>query len=242
MLRNFRYMLVAAALAATTGAAHAEVIEKNDRGFVTRDTAEVTVDLRATWLALISPGKWWNSSHTWSGDSANMTLTPQAGGCFCERLPGEDSPAKIALSGGVEHMTVILALPDQVLRMRGGLGPLQSEPADGVLTVTLRATDAGTRILWEYAVGGFHRFDQDMIANAVDSVMSEQLLGLANHLGPVAEPEADDTGRSASEIDAEEAGEAIEDAADESAEATGEAPEDPGEARASVEEAFDDLN
>ena len=35
-------------------------------------------------------------------------------------------------------MVVIQAVPRKVLRMRGGLGPLQSEPVDGVLTITLQ--------------------------------------------------------------------------------------------------------
>ena len=233
MRRNIlRYCAGAAALMAA-GAAHGEVVEQADGGFVTRDVAEVAADPRAAWLALISPGKWWNSAHTWSGDPANMTLTPQAGGCFCERLPGKDSADTIALSGSVEHMTVILALPDQVLRMRGGLGPLQSEPADGVLTVTLKPTDAGTRILWEYAVGGFHRFDQEMIANAVDGVMSEQLLGLANHLGPAVreDPPAQEPTPAQASPDAAEntAGDATN---------SGEVEK----TRPSVEEAFDNLN
>lgn len=219
--------LAPALLASAASPAHAEVIEKNERGFVTRDTAEVTASPRETWLALISPGKWWNSSHTWSGESSNMTLMPQAGGCFCEKLPGNDTAENIALSGSVEHMTVILALPDQVLRMRGGLGPLQSEPVDGVLTVTMRATEGGTRILWEYAVGGYHRFEQDMIATAVDGVMSEQLSGLANHLGKV-EVEEEEENPQTSEA-GEKEGEGEEAGAEEAQ-------------RPSVEEAFEGID
>lgn len=232
--KHIRSLMLAAAMAATASTAQAEVIEKSDHGFVTRDAAEVAVDPRAAWLALISPGKWWNAAHTWSGDAANMTLMPQAGACFCERIPAEETLDSVGLAGSVEHMTVLMAHPDKVLRLRGGLGPLQSEPVDGVLTITLRATDAGTRILWEYAVGGYHRFDQDMIANAVDGVMSEQLLGLVNHLGPVVVPDEHPAGQEPTPAEAAE-GETVEPADVNEA-------GDPENTRPSVEEAFDDLD
>ncbi len=169
----------------------AEVIEQDENGFITRDVAEVTADTKATWLALISPAKYWNSGHTWSGDAANMRLTPQAGGCFCEKIPEDPDPTKITLEGSVEHMRVIHAFPEKALRMSGGLGPLQSEPAQGVLTIALSETESGgTRIVWEYAVAGRMRYEMPVIAKAVDGVMSQQLAGLAELLGRV-EPEPD---------------------------------------------------
>lgn len=169
----------------------AEVVDQDESGFVTRDVAEVEADTKATWLALISPAKFWNSAHTWSGDSNNLRLTPQAGGCFCEKIPEDPDPSKITLAGSVEHMRVIHAFPEKALRMSGGLGPLQSEAATGVLTIALSPTETGgTRIVWEYAVAGRMRYDIPIIAKAVDGVMSQQLAGLAQMLGPVViEPE-----------------------------------------------------
>ena len=161
----------------------AEVVETREDGFVTRDTATVAASPMETWLALISPGKWWNSEHTWSADAANMTLSPQAGGCFCERVPGEDRADGFSLDGSVQHMTVIQAYPLRVLRMRGGLGPLQGEPATGILTITLKEADGGTRVLWEYNVGGPMRYEIPQISKAVDGVMSQQLAALRDHLG-----------------------------------------------------------
>lgn len=171
--------------------AAAEVIRAENDSFITRDVAVVKADAKATWLALISPGKWWNSSHTWSGDAANMTLVPQAGGCFCEKIPEDPDADRPMLEGSVEHMRVIQAFPERVLRLRGGLGPLQSEPATGVLTIVLSETDDGTQIVWEYIVGGPMRYELPVIAKAVDGVMSQQLNGLATLLGRVdAEPAA----------------------------------------------------
>ncbi|MEP5574874.1 MAG: SRPBCC family protein [Erythrobacter sp.] len=186
----------------------AEVTESDDDGFVTRDEAVVDADPKTVWLALISPARWWNSSHTWSGDSANLTLMPQAGGCFCERIPEDPDPAKITLEGSVEHMRVIHAFPETALRLQGALGPLQSEPVVGVLTIAISEVDEGTRIVWEYAVGGSMRFEVPVIANAVDGVMSEQLNGLAEALGRSgaageasgsSETDDDETGAEASE-------------------------------------------
>ena len=71
--------------------------------------------------------------------------------------------------------------------MRGALGPLQSEPVDGVLTITLQpAVGGGTKLVWEYVVGGHLRYPVDKISAAVDEVMSQQLAHLADKLGPVA--------------------------------------------------------
>ena len=87
---RFAYTILAAAALGAAEPAAAEVVETSSQGFVTQDMAEVAASPMETWLALIRPGEWWNDAHTWSADAANMTLTPQAGGCFCERVPGED--------------------------------------------------------------------------------------------------------------------------------------------------------
>ena len=185
MPRNFLIGLTAFA-AAIASPVSAEVINTNATGFVTRDEAVVEADTKAVWLALITPATWWNSAHTWSGDAANLTMKPQAGGCFCETIPEDPDPEVISFVGSVEHMRVIQAFPERALRMRGGLGPLQSEPATGVLTIALtELEDGNTRIVWEYVVGGPMRFEIPQIAMAVDGVMSEQLAGLAKQLGPV---------------------------------------------------------
>jgi hypothetical protein len=181
-----RTALIAGALLALP--AHAEVIESTNGGFVTRDAAVVKASAKETWLALIAPKNWWNSAHTWSGDAANLTLTPKAGGCFCEHIPEVPDPVRITLEGSVEHMRVIQAYPERALRMQGALGPLQSEAVTGILTIAISEVEEGTRIVWEYVVGGHMRFEIPVIAQAVDGVMSQQLAGLANALGRVESP------------------------------------------------------
>ncbi|MEM9087071.1 MAG: SRPBCC family protein [Pseudomonadota bacterium] len=246
--------LWAASLLVAMGAStsvSAEVIQTSDNGFITRDSVVVEANPTETWLALTNPADWWSAEHTWSADSANLRLTPQAGGCFCEKIPEVDEPDRFTLEGSVEHMRVIQAYPESALRMVGGLGPLQSEPVNGVLTIALTPVDTpegkGTRIVWEYNVGGSMRYEIPVISKAVDGVMSVQLAGLAEKLGkvevvaeeePVEESSEPDE---ASDADAEETDDAApetEDQGDETPEA--EAPED--DDGPSVEEAFGDLS
>ena len=183
-----------AALAVTAIPVQAEVVETTADRFVTRDTASVKASTLVTWLALTKPGAWWNSAHSWSGDASNMSITPQGGGCFCERIPVGDSGNSSAMEGSARHAEVLQAFPMKVLRMSGGLGPLQGEPVSGILTITLKEVPGGTRILWEYNVGGPMRYKLAEIAPAVDGVMSEQLKRLQTHLGALADGGANAAG------------------------------------------------
>ena len=174
--------------------AAAEVVTSSESGFVTRAAAEVPADPAATWAALVAPQNWWNKAHTFSGDSANLYLDAQGGGCFCEKLPLKDG-APGTRPGSVAHMRVVYADPGKALRMVGSLGPLQSEALTGTLTITLKPGGAVTRIVFEYVVGGYMRYKVEEIAPAVDNVLSGQLAALAASLGAA-------SGEAASEADA----------------------------------------
>lgn len=262
--------LVGAVIGAVTvcaAPAQAEVIETSENGFITKDTVTVAATAKETWLALINPADWWSSAHTWSADAANLRLTPQAGGCFCEKIPELVTKDSFTLEGSVEHMRVIQAYPESALRMVGALGPLQSEPVTGVLTIALTEVELpgepdafgetavkATRIVWEYNVGGSMRYEIPVISKAVDGVMSLQLAGLAEKLGPVEMPEEEAPSEEpmANDPSEEEGGdggdlEAVEDAEVAAIKAEDLLPE--GEATEaddiikgpSVDEAFDDL-
>lgn len=170
--------------------AAAEVTVVHPSGFVVRHEVVVDADTKATWLALISPDSWWRKEHTWSGNAANLSLTPSAGGCFCERIPEVDEPGRFTLEGSVEHMRVIQSQPEAALRMRGGLGPLQSEPVTGILTIAISKTGKGTRLVWEYNVAGYMRYEIPVISKAVDGVIGLQAAALADLLGRVDAPAA----------------------------------------------------
>jgi len=184
-----KFPVMAAALAVLASApAAAEVTRSSELGFVSRNEVVVKATPKEVWLALISPASWWDKAHTWSGDAMNLTMTPQAGGCFCETIPEVDEPGRFTLQGSVEHMRVVQAYPEAALRMVGALGPLQSEPVTGVLTIVLSKHEKGTRIVWEYNVGGSMRYEVPVISKAVDGVMATQLAALAKPLGVVVLP------------------------------------------------------
>jgi uncharacterized protein YndB with AHSA1/START domain len=152
-------------LLACAAPAPAEVTGQNQSGFATAGTVTIDATPERVWDALVKPAGWWNSEHSWSGQAANLTLDPRAGGCFCEALPG---------GGSVEHMRVIYADRGKQLRMRGALGPLQGEGLAATLTVKLEAQGGATRLVWSYKVGGYSDFPWTQIAPVVDGVVSEQ--------------------------------------------------------------------
>lgn len=227
--------LAAAAMGCVAAPLAAEVTDQDETGFVTLDEAVVEASPKEVWLMLINPGDWWNSAHTWSGDAGNMTLKPQAGGCFCEKIPEVDEPGRFTLEGSVEHMRVIQAYPEVALRMRGGLGPLQSEPVNGILTIAIGKVDEGTKISFEYNVAGRMRYEVPVISKAVDGVMTQQLNGLAEKLGRVDMPEPEPEPEP--EVEEAEVLEAVESEGEAPVE---DAPEDETPTT-SVDEAFGDL-
>jgi hypothetical protein len=177
----YEFVLPVAALVALTVAvpAQAEVVASSPDGFVSRNTVEVTASPMEVWAQFIAPAGWWNGEHTYSGDAANLYIDAQATGCFCEKLPVPAGAPATQRMGSVEHLHIVYSEPGRVMRLQGGLGPLQSEAVNGTLTMTLRTQDGKTRILLEYVVGGYMRQEVATIAPLVDRVIAEQLTRLA---------------------------------------------------------------
>lgn len=162
-----RRPLVALALAcaAASGAAHAEIKQAAADGFFLAYSAPLEVTTATAYADLVQVQKWWNGEHTWSGKAANLSLKPEAGGCFCERWPG----------GSAEHGRVIMALPGKLLRLDTALGPLQEFALKGVLSFWLREDDYGkARIDLEYRVNGASASGLDQFAPQVDDVLGAQ--------------------------------------------------------------------
>lgn len=176
-----RFAIVIGALSLPAPAS-AEVKESSPSGFVIQLGIDVPRDPQQAWAMLVTPRKWWSADHSYSSDAANFSLDPRAGGCFCEVLPNKVSP-KAAPRGSVEHMRVVYVEEPRALRMSGALGPLQAWAGTGTLTIILKPEGAGTRVLWEYAYGGYVRGDVPALAKAVDGVLAEQVLRLGRALG-----------------------------------------------------------
>jgi hypothetical protein len=80
-------------------------------------------------------------------------------------------------------MTVVFVQRDAVLRMVGGLGPLQSMAVSGSMTFALSDAAAGTtRLEYRYAVGGYSPEGLDRLAIPVDQVQLGQLERLLRYV------------------------------------------------------------
>jgi hypothetical protein len=171
------------ALLLSTTPAAAEIVQSSDAGFVVHLTGEAATDRLSTWNVLIAPGEWWSDEHTYSGRAANMYLDAQGSGCFCELLDAPKGTPEGTRRGSIEHMHVVYAMPGTTLRMKGGLGPLQPEAVEGVLTITLKNREGGgTLIDWTYVVGGYSRHSLAEMAPLVDRVLGEQVTRLVARL------------------------------------------------------------
>lgn len=207
-----RTLSILAAVAAITAApAYAEVTAQSDHGFVVKHDVSVSVDPDASFAMLRTPAKWWDKDHSWTGNAENLYMDAQAGGCFCELIPNaattESGAPQRTLRGSVQHMQIVYVDPGNMLRLSGALGPLQGEAVTGTMTVTLKPIKGGTKLTFEYVVGGFMRMAVPEIASGVDTVIGAQASRFAMALGPLvgagdaaddpepkAEPAMDDAG------------------------------------------------
>ena len=169
-------VLIAASYLLLASPAYAEVKTSSDTGFNIIHIATVQGSTDEIWKRLVAPKDWWNKSHSWSGSTDGFYIDAQANGCFCELFQEKGPDGKLKTVGSVEHMRVIFAQPGKVLRMQGGLGPLQSEAVTGTLTVAMEPSKDGleTKISFSYVVGGYMRYKVSEIAPAVDNVLGDQ--------------------------------------------------------------------
>jgi hypothetical protein len=182
-MRTYICPTILAATALLAAPASAKVIDESEAGFTVAHTAQVAATPADVWKMLRMPQKWWSKEHSWTGDAANFWLDSQAGGCFCEKIPGSGDGL-----GSVQHARIIHARPNELLRLSGALGPLQSEAVTGTLTIQIKETPTGSALRFDYVVGGYMRFKVAQIAPAVDTVIGEQLAGLAAALGGALPP------------------------------------------------------
>jgi uncharacterized protein YndB with AHSA1/START domain len=166
-------ILVALGVLAMAPGAFGDVADASANGF----TVKITMQLQAAPADVYrkitgNVGDWWNSQHTFSGSSRNLTLDAKAQGCFCEKL-GD--------SGSARHMEVVTAVPGQRLVLTGALGPLQSMAVVGNLTFQFAPADGGgTKLEITYAVGGYAAGGLTNWAKIVDGVLTEQFTRLKN--------------------------------------------------------------
>jgi hypothetical protein len=179
MRRMRSRMLAAAALIVAATPAAAKVVDVKPTGFTIDNSVTVTASAGAAWKALVGHvDEWWPKAHSWFGKSGKFRIEPRVGGCFCET-----AGKRQAL-----HMTISFVDPDRVLRMLGGLGPLQGMGLNGTMDWRLDPIDGGTRITLHYVVGGYTTEDLIKFAPIVDQVQGQQLGALATYLAKPGKP------------------------------------------------------
>jgi len=160
---------------ATAFGAHAQVVDADPAGFTSVHEMTLAATPARVYQALTAEiGRWWDPRHSYSGIATNFTLDPRPGGCFCEAL---------ADGGGVEHLRVVYVDPNRLLRLSGGLGPLQSMAVAGSMDFALEdAGEGSTRLSYRYTVGGYYPDGLDTLSGAVDLVQLGQLQRLKRYL------------------------------------------------------------
>lgn len=149
--------------------ARAEVAVSGPGGFAVNESFQTNAAPAKVWSVLVTPSRWWDSEHTWSGSASNLTLEAKAGGCWCESLPD---------GGSAQHMTVDIIVPGKSLRMRGALGPLGSLAVTGVMAIAIAPDGAGSSVTLSYQVGGYIPVDIQNVAPSVDAVLAAQMTRL----------------------------------------------------------------
>jgi len=173
--RSVEALAAVALFLATAGAASAEIKDASPSGFTLENAIRVPVEPTRAWKTLAEDvDRWWPKDHSWWGAESVLSIEPRAGGCFCERK-GEQQ---------AQHMLVVVVDPGKLLRLTGGLGPLQGMGLNGVLEFRLAPADGGgTTITMYYRAGGYAPDDLSKLAPVVDGVQALQIGGLATLLG-----------------------------------------------------------
>ncbi len=147
--------------------AGAAITDSSYYGFTVKHEVTISCHPDSIYKYLVTDiGKWWNPEHTWSGKSSNLMIQPKANGCFCEKLDN---------NGSVRHMSVVFVQPGKILRMEGGLGPLQMLAVQGTITFEIIPSLPVSRVTVIYSVGGYSPAGLSHIAPMVDQMLGDQL-------------------------------------------------------------------
>ncbi len=166
-----RALTMVLALAAAPAAA--EVVAVAPTGMELRQVVRIAAPPEKVWDALLVPTRWWSADHSFSGAAENITIDPRVGGCWCEKLPN---------GGGVVHMEVTHIAPPTSIVFRGALGPFYNLAADGALSFTLAAAEAGTDVTMTFRAGGYVKEGFEKWAGVVDNVFAQQMDNLKTHM------------------------------------------------------------
>ncbi len=143
----------------------AEIVSASDTHFVLRHEATSTLNAGQLWDRLVQPSSWWHPDHTYSGDSANLSLDANAGGLW--REDWED--------GSVSHGRVLYVKQGRELRMEAPFGPLQGIGAYTIWTITISVAGNGSKVVFDEVSTAAPGTGMAEMAKAVDSVKGEAI-------------------------------------------------------------------
>jgi uncharacterized protein YndB with AHSA1/START domain len=146
----------------------AKVIDSTEVGFTLQHEVLIDAPTYRVYQRFVQDiGRWWNGVHSFSNHARNLVLEAKPGGCLCESWSGDK---------WVEHLRVVQVQPNQVLVLRGALGPLQNLAVSGSMTISFTTTEQNqTRLLWTYTVGGYAPTGLKAWAGPVDGIIGEQI-------------------------------------------------------------------
>lgn len=160
-----------AALIALSYESRAHVKTIQSHGFIVENSVHTSASIDSTWSVLINDiDNWWPKDHSWW--MGTLSIEAKAGGCFCE----------VSNRKSAEHMRISFVDPGKVLRMTGGLGPLQGMGMYGALDWVFTEESNGTQISLNYRVMGLNPESFEQLAAIVDKVQAIQLQSLADYL------------------------------------------------------------
>lgn len=167
------FLLILLILAIESVHAKSNVVHVAKTGFIVENSIESKQPVDKVWTALVTNvDSWWPKDHSWWGLEGKLTIDAKAGGCFCE-IAGEKS---------AEHMHISFVDPGKLLRMTGGLGPLQGMGMYGALDWVINRKDGITIVTLTYRVNGIHPDGFEKLAPIVAKVQGIQLNGLKTYL------------------------------------------------------------
>lgn len=147
----------------------AKVVHVTEHGFMVENIIVSKQSPEKIWHALINDvDKWWPKDHSWWGKQGTFSIEATAGGCFCE----------VANKKSAEHMHISFVEPLKLLRMTGGLGPLQGMGVYGSLDWAFTVEDNNTTVTLTYSVTGINPDGFEKLAPIVAKVQGMQLNAL----------------------------------------------------------------
>ncbi|MFT7654734.1 MAG: hypothetical protein ACI9UU_003855 [Candidatus Azotimanducaceae bacterium] len=151
----------------------AQVTHASEFGFVSEHELILTATPAESYSAFVHEiASWWDANHSYSGQAQAFRIEDKAGGCFCETTGDVE----------VQHMRVVNVARGRSLTMVGGLGPLQAMAVQGSMSFNFLPHADGTRLVYEYHVGGYLPGGLAPLAEPVDRVQLSQLKRLQNFL------------------------------------------------------------